>query len=217
MNKYFYKIIDAIDFVWKIEPITNDPYKLNETQFGLFVCNQRQFVPYLFQNIQDIKNRGLLDGYKEISLQVMTDDNCYLDKTIGLLHKNNYWNALFAVRYLGCINRMSPVIFNSTIEDTDSEAYEKLMACDNAVGKKVYEAAYTYFKSLWDIDEYFSASNLDTIDKFLATLKLQAVYVGQEDRIGKNKIQFAFRPSWNEEHGLSINLDLKSFEVSIDD
>lgn len=213
MNTYFYKIVDSIDFVWKIETITSDPYKLNETDFGHFVCNQRQYIPYIFKGIQDIRNRGLLNDYKEILPQVLTDDNCYLDKTIGLLHKDSYWQTLFAVRHVRCLNRMSPIIFNSAIEDADSNIYQKLMSCDDAIGQKVYQAAYAYFKSLWEIDEYFSATNLDTIEKFLPTIKLQGVYIRQDE----NDICFAFRPSWDEEHGLNINLDIESFEVTIDD
>jgi hypothetical protein len=213
MDRYFYKIVDDIDFVWKIERVRSDAYKLNETDFGHFVCNHRLFVPYLFKNIQDIRTRGLLNGYKEILPQVLTDDNCYLDNTIGLLHKNSYWETLFAVRHVGFLNKMSPIIFGSTIKDVDSTVYQKLMACDHAVGQKIYQAAYTYFKSLCDIDEYFSSTSLDTIDKFLTTLQLQAVYIGQNE----NSIRFAFRPSWDEEHGLSINLDVESFSVTIDD
>jgi hypothetical protein len=213
MNRYFYKIVDNIDFVWKIETITSDPYKLNETDFGHFVCNQRQFIPYLFQSVHDIKNRGLLNDYKEILPQVLTDDNCYLDKTIGLLHKDNYWQTFFAVRHIACLNRMSSIVFNSVIEDADSKVYHKLMTCNDAVGEKIYQAAYTYFKSLWHVDEYFSATNLDTIDKFLPTIQLQAVYIRQDEK----NIRFAFRPSWDEEHGLSINLDIESFEVTIND
>jgi hypothetical protein len=215
MNRYFYKIVDNIDFVWKIEKVTSDPYKLDEIDNGHFVCNQRQFIPYLFQGIPDIKNRGLLNDYKEILPQLLTDDNCYLDKTIGLLHKDNYWETLFAVRYISCLNRMSPVIFNSKIEDSDSDLYDKLMACNHTIGQNIYEAAYGYFKDLWEIDEYFSATNFDTIEKFVKTIELQAVYIRPDNNLSENYICFAFRPSWDEEHGLRINLDLESFEVTV--
>lgn len=217
MDKYFYKIIDDIDFVWKIETVTVDPYKLNENDFGHFVCNQRQFVPYLFQSIQDIKNRNLLNNYKEVSPQVLTDDNCYLDKTIGLLHKNNYWNTLFAVRHIGCLNTLSPIVFRTTVEEVDSRIYDRLMTCDFAVGQKIYETAYKYFKSLCEIDGYFSSSNLDTIDKFLKTIQLQAVYIRQDGNINENIILFAFRPSWDEEHGLQIILNLENYDVTINE
>jgi len=43
MDKYFYKIVDNIDFVWKIEKIIDDPYKLDEIEYGHFVCNQKQY------------------------------------------------------------------------------------------------------------------------------------------------------------------------------
>lgn len=43
MDKYFYKIVDNIDFVWKIEKIIDDPYKLDEIEHGHFVCNQKQY------------------------------------------------------------------------------------------------------------------------------------------------------------------------------
>jgi hypothetical protein len=215
MAKYFFKIVDNIDFVWKIETETTDPYKLNETTFRHFVCNERQFVPYLFQTVEDIKNRNLLNNYKEILQQVLTDDNYYLDKTIGLLHKDKYWNTLFAVRHIKCLDRMSPIIFRSSIEDIDSKVYDKLMTCDSTVGQKIFDTAFVYFKSLWEIDEYFSSTNLDTIDKFLKTIELQAVYIRRDDNISENIIHFAFRPSWDEEHGLGIILNLENFEVTV--
>jgi hypothetical protein len=217
MEKYFFKIVDNIDFVWKVKKITSDPYKLDETDFGHFVCNQRQFVPYLFQSIHDVKNRGLLNDYKEILPHVLTDDNYYFDKTIGLLHKDTYWDTLFAVRHINCLNRMSPIIFRTAIEDLDCKIYEKLMACNFLVGQKIYETAYSYFKKLWEIDEYFSSTNLDTIDKFLSTIILQAVYIRQDSNIEKNIIQFAFKPSWDEEHGLNINLNIENLEATINE
>lgn len=217
MDKYFFKIIDSIDFVWKIEKITNDPYKLNETDFGHFVCNQRQFVPYLFQSIQDIKNRDLLNDYKEIIPQVLTEDIYYFENTIGLLHKDNYWNTLFAVRHINCLKRMSPIIFRTTIEDLDCKIYDKLMACTFSVGQRIYEAAFNYFKKLWAIDEYFSSTNLDTLDKFLKTIQLQAIYIRQDNNVNDNDVLFAFRPSWDEEHGLRIILNLENYEVTIEE
>jgi hypothetical protein len=216
MERYFYKIVDNIDFVWKIEPVLDDPYKLNTTDFGYFVCNQKQFIPYLFQSIQDIKSRNLIDDFKEILPQVLTDDNCYFDKSIGLLHKDSYWKTLFAVRQINFLNRMSPIIFQPNINDIDIKNYNKLMSCDYHIGKKIYEAAYNYFKRLWEIDEYFSSSNLDTMDKFLKTIQLQAIYIRQNDE-NRDNIFFAFRPSWDEEHGLQIILNLETFEVAIDE
>lgn len=217
MDKYFFKIVDDIDFVWKIEKITNDPYKLDETDFGHFVCNQRQFIPYLLQSIHDIKTRGLLTDYKEILPQVLTEDNYYFDKTVGLLHKNSYWNTLFAVRHINCINRVSPIIFRTTIEELDCKIYEKLMACNFSVGQKIYQAAYNYFKQLWEIDEYFSSTNLDTLDKFLNTIQLQAIYIRADDNVNDNDVLFSFRPSWDEEHGMRIVLKLENYEVTIDE
>ena len=216
MDKYFYKIVDSIDFVWKIEKVIDDPYKLDEIDYGHFVCNQKQFSPFLFQSIQDIRDRNLLSEYKEILPQVLTEDNCYFDKTIGLLHKNNYWDTLFSVRHIKCLDRTSPIVFNQNIKDIDSKIYDKLMACEFTVGQRIYEAAYSYFKGLWEIDKYFSESNLNTIDKFLKTIQLQAVYIRRDDNLEDNIIDFAFIPSWDEEHGLKIILNLENLEVSID-
>jgi hypothetical protein len=217
MDRYFFKIIDNIDFVWKIERITNDPYKTDETSFGHFVCNQRQFVPFLFQSLQDIKRRGLLNDYKEILPQALTDESCYFDKTIGLLHKDTYWETLFAVRHINCLNRMSPIIFRTNIQESDCKIYEKLMTCDFSVGQRIYEVAYSYFKKLWEIDEYFSSTNLDTLDKFLNTIQLQAVYIRRDDNVNDNDVLFSFRPSWDEEHGMRIVLNLENYEVTIDE
>lgn len=212
MDKYFFKIVDNIDFVWKIETVKKDPYKADETDFGLFVCDQRQFVPYLFNNIQDIRNRDLLDDYKEIIPQILIEDTYYLDPVIGLLHKDSYWNSLFAVRHIKCLDRFAPVVFEDTISGTDQLTYSRLMSFDPEIGQKVYESAYAYFKSLWKVDDYFSSTNLVTLESFLETLKLQSIYIRKNEDAADVSIHF--RPSWDEEHGLTILLNTETLEVT---
>lgn len=213
MDKYFFKIVDNIDFVWKIEMVKKDPYRLDETDLGLFVCNQRQFIPYLLNTIQDIRNRNLLDDYKEIRPQILTEDTYYLDPIIGLLHKDNYWNSLCAVRHIRCLDRFAPVVFGNNIDETDQLIYSRLMSFDPAVGQKVYEVAYAYFKSLWEVDDYFSSTNLVTLESFLQTLQLQSVYIRKDEDADENLVSIHFRPSWDEEHGLTIVVNSESLEV----
>lgn len=215
MDRYFFKVIDNIDFVWKIEENTKDPYKGNEIEFTLSVCNERQFVPYLFRTIHDIKNKGLLNDYEEITPGVLTDEKYYYDKTIGLLHKDSYRNTLFAVRYINCLGITAQVVFREEIQLKDIAVYSKLISCNKNVGDAIYETAYNYFKSLWEIDEYFSSTNLDTMEKFLVTLQLLPVHIRENDGIKENLILFHFRPSWDEEHGLRISLDVETNEVEL--
>jgi hypothetical protein len=215
MDRYFFKVIDNIDFVWKIEKNVADPYKGDDVSFGLFVCNEHQFVPYLFRTIHDIQSRGLLNDYQEIIPSILTDEKYFYDKTIGLLHKDNYWNTLFAVRYIPCLGTTAQIIFGHKIEPIDSAIYQKLIKCNATVGQIIYNTAYTYFKGLWEIDDYFSSSNLDTMDKFLPTIQLQAIYIGRDNDINENHVLFSFRPSWDEEHGLRITLNLDTKEVQL--
>jgi hypothetical protein len=89
------------------------------------------------------------------------------------------------------------------------------MAFGTEVGQEIYITAHDYFKSLWEFDTYFSKTNLHTLESFLPTLELQAIYLRQEK---DDKIDFAcvvFRPSWDPEHGLAILINLDSKEVTL--
>jgi hypothetical protein len=223
MDRYFYKIIDNIDFVWKIETITDDPYKLNELDFGHYTCNQKQYIGYIFQDIQDIEKRGLFKDYKEINVGAIDDNSCYYDKTIGLLHKDDYWQDLYAVRYVKCLEKMAPILFGDgtaredSITETDRNLYRRLMTFDKTIGQKIYQTAYDYFKSLWEIDDYYSETNLDTIEKFMPTLALQAVYLWHDKDENINLASISFNPSWDEEHKLNIRLNLDTLEAKPND
>ena len=49
MEKYFFKLVDNIDFVWKIKLHVLDPYKEGEIDFGHYVSNLRVFNPNIFE------------------------------------------------------------------------------------------------------------------------------------------------------------------------
>ena len=66
MEKYFYKLVSNIDFVWKIKIHNQDPYRQGEMDFGHYVCNQRVFNPYIFESLADFEQREFLSDYKEI-------------------------------------------------------------------------------------------------------------------------------------------------------
>jgi hypothetical protein len=59
MEKYFYKLVDNIDFVWKINTHVLDPYKKGEIDFGHYVNNQRVFNPYLFESLRDFQQKAI--------------------------------------------------------------------------------------------------------------------------------------------------------------
>ena len=221
MEKYFYKIIDNIDFVWKVETILNDPYKLHKIDYGHYVCNKRQFIPYLFESIGDIEKQNLFADYKEIKPDLFTADNCYFDNIVGLLHKDEYWLNLHAIRFVNCIDKLSPIVFGDSnkqenfITESDRDLYLKLMSFDRSVGQKIYQTAYNYFKSLWSVDKFFSETNLDTLEKFLPTLELQAIYLRHEEKENANIACIVFRPSWDYELGLALLLNLDTMEVEL--
>jgi hypothetical protein len=221
MEKYFYKLVDNIDFVWKINTHVLDPYKQGEIDFGHYVNNQRVFNPYLFESITDFQQKAFSSCYKEIDPDLVNEQNCYFDRSIGLLHRDDYWTNLHAHRYLNCLGRIAPIVFGSDKEQLDSitnndrEKYLKLMACGPEVGQAIHKVAHDYFNSLWEFDTHFSKTNLDTLELFLPTLELQAIYLNQEKEEEVNTACVVFRPSWDPEHGLAILLNLDSEEVKL--
>jgi hypothetical protein len=220
MEKYFYKLVDNIDFVWKINIHVQDPYKQGEIDFGHYVCNQRVFNPYVFENISDFEQRTFLSDYKEIETGVINEENCYFDHSIGLLHTDDYWTNLHAHRNVNCLGKITPIVFGGgkgTIEITnnDRDRYLKLMACGPEVGQAIYSVANDYFRSLWEFDSHFSETNLDTLESFLPTLELQAIYLNEEKNEKTDTACVVFRPSWDPEHGLAILINLDSKEVTL--
>ena len=182
------------------------------TDFGHFVCNQKQFIPFIFHSIEDIDKRDLLTGYSEIQVNTLTKNNTFFDRKIGLLHKDTYWDTLFAVRHISCLDRLSPVVFRESIKEEFINLYLKFMESDKSVGQKIYQTAFDYFKNLWQYDEYFSSTNINTIEKFLRTIEIQAIYIEEN-----GMIVISFRPSWDEEHGLYINLNMNTLETFAND
>lgn len=221
MEKYFYKLTDNIDFVWKIKVHDQDPYRQGEMDFGHYVCNQRVFNPYIFESLADFEQRETLSDYKEIAADQVNDENCYFDRSIGLLHTDDYWTNFYALRHVNCLRQIVPIVFGSSKEQLivithkDRERYLKLISCGAEVGQDIYNAAYDYFKSLWEFDSHFSKSNLDTLESFLPTLELQAIYLRQEKVDEVDTACVVFRPSWDPEHGLAILLNLDTHEVRL--
>ena len=185
------------------------------------MCNKRQFIPYLFESIEDIEKQNLITDYKEIQPDLLNADNCYFDKIVGLLHKDDYWLNLYALRYVNCLDKLSPIVFGDSkkqenfITKSDGDLYLKLMSFDKTIGQKIYQTAYDYFKSLWSVDKFFSETNLDTLDKFLPTLELQAIYLRYEENENANIACIVFRPSWDLELGLALLLNLDTMEVKL--
>ena len=89
------------------------------------------------------------------------------------------------------------------------------MNCDKAIGRKIYKTAYDYFKYLWAIDDFYSETNLDTIEKFLPTINIQAIYIGYDEDENANIAGISFRPSWDEEHGLGVLLNLDTMDIKL--
>lgn len=221
MEKYFFKLVDNIDFVWKIKLHDLDPYKQGEIDFGHYVSNQRVFNPYIFESLADFEQKAFLSDYKEIEVDLVNEENCYFDRSIGLLHSDEYWTNLHAHRHVNCLGRIVSIVFGggkeqlNSITKNDREKYLKLMACRPEVGQAIYKVANDYFKSLWEFDTHFSKTNLDTLELFVPTLELQAIYLNQQKDDHLNTACVVFRPSWDPEHGLAILLNLDSEEVKL--
>lgn len=221
MEKVFYKLVDNTDFVWKVESSANDPYKKNALAFGQYVCNKRVFNPAIFESIADFEQSEQLLTYKEIIPNQLNEEKCYYDNVIGLVHANDYWNNLHAFRYVNCLNEVVPIVFNSSNENrplltnADRESYLKLVACGAEKRQEIYDCAYQYFKTLWDVDAHFAQTKLDTIEKFLPTLELQAIYLNNTEDECAATANIVFRPSWDPEYGLCIVLNLATEVISL--
>jgi hypothetical protein len=221
MEKVFYKLTDNVDFVWKVENVSNDPYKESAISFGQYVCNKRVFNPAIFETIADFEQGEHLLTYKEIIPDRLNEEKCYYDNIIGLLHADDYWNDLHALRHVNCLNEIVPIVFDgsnenrSFITSADRESYLKLLACGAEKGQDIYDCAYQYFKTLWNFDAHFAQTNLDTIEKFLPTLELQAIYLKQAEEQAEAAACIVFRPSWDPEHGLAIVLNLATMNVKL--
>ena len=221
MQKVFYKLIDNTDFVWKVANLSNDPYRDGELTFTQFVCNKRVFNPAIFENLADFEKSEELLSYREIIPNQLNDVKCYYDNTIGLLHADDYWNSLFALRHVNCLNEIVPIVFDSNneqglfISEADRESYLKLLACGAEKAREIYECALQYFKTLWDFDTHFSKTKLDTIHKFLPTLELQAIYLNNTEDECAATANIVFRPSWDPEYGLCIVLNLATEAISL--
>jgi hypothetical protein len=219
MEKVFYKLVDNTDFVWKVKNVSNDPYNEIAIAFGLYVCNKRVFNPAIFESLADFEQGEHLLTYKEIIPDRINEEKCYYDNIIGLLYADDYWNDLHAFRYVNCLNEIVPIVFDGSnenrplITNADRESYLKLLACGSEKGKEIYDCAYQYFKTLWNFDAHFAQTNLDTIEKFLPTLELQAIYLKHAEEGREAAACIVFRPSWDPEHGLAIVLNLATMTV----
>jgi len=221
MEKVFYKLVDNTDFVWKVESSANDPYKKDTITFRQYVCNKRMFNPAIFESIVDFEQSEHLLTYKEISPNQLNNEKSYYDNCIGLVHADDYWNNLHAFRYVNCLNEMVPIVFDSSNENrtvltnTDRESYLKLLACDAEKGHVIYDCAFQYFKTLCDFDVHFAQTKLDTIEKFLPTLELQAIYLKYTEEEKDATACIVFRPSWDPEYGLAVLINLATMTVKL--
>jgi hypothetical protein len=221
MEKFFYKLVDNTDFVWKVENVSNDPYKENTLTFRQYVCNKRVFNPVIFESIADFEQSEQLLTYKEIIPDQLNNEKSYYDNVIGLVHADDYWNNLHAFRHVNCLNELVPIVFDSSdennpfITNADRENYLKLQACGAEKGHEIYDCAFQYFKTLWDFDAHFEQTQLDTIEKFLPTLELQAIYLSNANTETEASACIVFRPSWDPEHGLAVVLNLVTMKVQL--
>jgi len=196
MEKYFYKLVDNIDFVWKINTHVLDPYKKGEMDFGHYVSNQRVFNPYLFESLADFQDSAFFSDYKEIEADMVNEETCYYDRSIGLLHTDDYWTNLHAHRNVPCLGKITPIVFSSTAEQSnvisnnDRERYLKLMACGPEVGQAIY---------LRNESEKQKESGKES----------------EKQNESGDTACVVFRPSWDPEHGLAILINLDSKEVTL--
>lgn len=221
MEKVFYMLVGSTDFVWKVESSANDPYKKNAFVVGQYVLNKRVFNPAIFEKLADFELSDQLLPYKEIIPNQLNEEKCYYDNVIGLVHADNYWTNLYALRHVNCLNEVVPIVFNSSSEKTpyltenDRESYQKLMSCSAEKACEIYQIVYEYFKTLWDFDAHFAETNLDTIEKFLPTLELQAIYLSNAKSETDATACIVFRPSWDPDHGLAVVLNLETMAVKL--
>lgn len=214
--KYFYKIENNIEFVWRIRQIEDDPYRIGQSIAEHFVGNTKQFVKWIVRNEKDLKERNLLTGYREIYENGNNEDGVIYDEVLGLLRKDKKFPTIFAYRQIEGLKKIALIEFDEKVKvETTRNLFQKAVNIDLVNGMKIIEAGFEHYKKLWSIDEYFSEPNLNTIEKFLPTIELQSIWLDENPE--NEVVTYSFRPSWDEEHGLRVRFDFKAMTCEAED
>lgn len=210
-TRYFYKIENNIEFVWRVRQIEDDPYRKNENIAEHFVGNIKQFIRWIVKTEDDLKERNLLEGYKELK---NNENDLIYDEVLGLLRKDEKFQVTYAYRLILGLNKIAKIEFDDTVEiKSVRDLFQKAVNIDRETGKKIIEIGFEYYKRLWKIDKYYSSPNLDTMEKFMPTIELQSVNL--YDDVSSEYVTYYFRPSWDEEHGLYIRFNFKSMSGEV--
>lgn len=213
--KYFYKIENNIEFVWRIRQIEDDPYRKDDSIAEHFVGNTKQYVKWIVRNEKDLKERNLLNGYKEIFENKNCEDDVIYDEVLGLLRKDEKFPVIYAFRQIVGLEKIARIEFENTVEIKSARnLFHKAVNIDKEIGEMIIKIGFEYYKRLWEIDEYFSKPNLDTIEKFKPTIELQSVNLYDDVKTGN--VTYYFRPSWDEESGLYIRFNFESMSGEVE-
>ena len=214
--KYFYKTESNIDFVWKISKNQNDPYKESELLIEHFVNNVKQHVIYILESEDDLKKWNLLTNYTEATIGTFDSNNTSIDEQLGLLHKDPKFQTIYAYRHINHFNKIVPIEFSDSLGPINVRAlFTDILTLTKESYQKIIDSCYTYFKSLWEVHEYYSETKLDTIDKFLPTIELNNITIN--DNLENKEVTFYFRPSWDTEHGLYILFNFNTMECQVEE
>jgi hypothetical protein len=207
-KKYYFKISSKVDFLWILGK-SSDPFRENERLAEFFVNNIK------FETRTEGLGVGIsqnfykeIESFQEIQMNENFENKVILNDKIGLLRiiKDG---ALFATRYLPCFNKIVSIGIFSNINDEAIRKYLYLINATKELGDLIYQKSYEYYQ-ISGSDEYFNLPEKLTIEEFKTTIELQEVYFEKG-----NDITIYFRPSWDEEHGLCLNLNSKTGEVEV--
>lgn len=209
IKKYYYKIQSNVELLWVVGE-SKDPLRPKEKVAEFFVNSVKFETRTEGLGVGFSKNfYKELESYHEIKPNQEYETKAILYEDIGLVritHDRKY----FMSRHLVCFNKIVIVgIFADLNEDTIAK-YFYLLNLSKKLGDEIYQKSYEYYK-MSGSDEYFQLDKKMAFEDFCTTIELQEIYIDKSDFITVN-----FRPSWDEEHGLFIKLNIINNDIEIE-
>ncbi len=198
-----------VELLWVVSD-SIDPFRPNEKVAEFFVNGVKYETRTEGLGVGFSANfKKELEGYHEIELNQIFENKAFINEDIGLVRiaKNGYY---FVTRHLNCFNKIASIGIFTKLNKESIEKYYFLLNLSKKFGEEIYHKAFEYFH-ISGSEEYFQLENKLTLEEFKTTIELQEVYIDESDFV-----TIYFRPSWDEEHGLSFKINPKTNEIEIE-
>ena len=209
---YFYKIELKTDYLIVFGE-SNDPFCKNEKSYDFFINNiksQGLDIQFGCKSNYDLVHKYDFEsiGFNQIIKNEINEKNIVFDELMGILRKGKW--GYFATRYLSCVNLFTSILIAEKEISLAKPQYEFLLNSERALGERIFEIAYEYFQQS-ESEEYFKIPYKLSLEEFKNTISLEQIEINNT-----NDISFYFRPSWDEEHGLYVKVNIQDESIYID-